>query len=162
MDACVHGEHPIVRRAGELTELELSGTAQLLYYDTQDNLQVATARWQDTWEYPAARAVSIMGTMQSMEKPIITAGADGIALHAEVEVEAVTTAGQALPMIATLTMGEVEQPRENRPSLILRRAGEVSLWELAKESGSTVEAIKKANHLTEEPLDDRMLLIPVS
>lgn len=162
VDACVHGEHPIVRRAGELTELELSGTAQLLYYDTQDNLQVATARWQDTWEYPAARAVSIMGTMQSMEKPIITAGADGIALHAEVEVEAVTTAGQALPMIATLTMGEVEQPRENRPSLILRRAGEVSLWELAKESGSTVEAIKKANHLTEEPLDDRMLLIPVS
>ena len=41
------------------------------------------------------------------------------------------------------------------------RAGAESLWELAKASRSTVEAIRQANNLEEEPLDDRMLLIPV-
>jgi hypothetical protein len=43
----------------------------------------------------------------------------------------------------------------------LRRAGDGSLWELAKASGSTVAAIRSANDLENEPLDDRMLLIPV-
>ena len=58
-------------------------------------------------------------------------------------------------------MGEENRPDPGRPSLILRRAGEGSLWDLAKASGSTVSAIRSANGLEEEPLDDRLLLIPV-
>ena len=34
--------------------------------------------------------------------------------------------------------------------------------EMAKETGSTVEAIRNANRLAGEPEDDRILLIPVS
>jgi hypothetical protein len=33
---------------------------------------------------------------------------------------------------------------------------------MAKNCGSTVEAICRANGITAEPLDDRILLIPVS
>ena len=35
------------------------------------------------------------------------------------------------------------------------------LWELAKATNSTVEAIRKANGLTGQPSADQMLLIPI-
>jgi len=53
-------------------------------------------------------------------------------------------------------------PDPNRPSLIVRRAGANRLWDIAKDSGSTVEAIQKVNGLQGEPAPDQMLLIPVS
>jgi LysM repeat protein len=36
-----------------------------------------------------------------------------------------------------------------------------SLWNLAKASGSTMAAIRKANQLTQDPQPGQMLLIPV-
>ena len=64
-------------------------------------------------------------------------------------------------MVTGLEMGELQQPDPNRPSLILRRSGGQSLWELAKAHGSTVDAIRGANRLEEEPDETQMLLIPV-
>ena len=59
-------------------------------------------------------------------------------------------------------MGAEQEPDPQRPSLILRRAGENSLWELAKENGSTVDAICRANDITDDAdLGQQMLLIPV-
>ena len=66
-----------------------------------------------------------------------------------------------IPMVTGLELGEFREPNPNRPSLILRRAGEDTLWEIAKSSGSTVADIQKANNLQTEPEADRMLLIPV-
>jgi hypothetical protein len=72
-----------------------------------------------------------------------------------------TCTNQSFPMVTALEVGEPIAPDPERPSLILRRAGEMSLWELAKLCGSTVEAIENANQLCEDPLPDQMLLIPV-
>ena len=49
----------------------------------------------------------------------------------------------------------------NRPSLILRRAGEDGLWSLAKDTGSTLDAIRRANNLQNDPDPNQILLIPV-
>jgi len=65
-------------------------------------------------------------------------------------------------MITGVELGEEKEPDANRPSLILRRAGHGRLWDIAKESGSTMDAIRKANGLQEEPAAGQMLLIPVS
>jgi hypothetical protein len=54
------------------------------------------------------------------------------------------------------------QPDPHRPSLILRRANGEDLWTIAKNCGSTVEAIEKANGLQQAPMPDQMLLIPIS
>ena len=67
-----------------------------------------------------------------------------------------------VPMVTALEPGQPKQPDPGRPSLILRRAGEESLWDLAKMSGSTVDAIRRANGLEAEPRPDQILLIPVS
>jgi hypothetical protein len=64
-------------------------------------------------------------------------------------------------MITAVELGQQKQPDPNRPSLILRRAGDQRLWDLAKDSGSTMDAIRRANGLKGDPLPDQMLLIPV-
>ena len=78
------------------------------------------------------------------------------------DVRAITTADEGLPTVTGLELGEAARPDPKRPSMILCRAGEKSLWELAKASGSTVEAIRAANGLMDEPEQGRMLLIPVT
>ena len=65
-------------------------------------------------------------------------------------------------MVTALELGQPTPMDPNRPSLILRRAQSDSLWELAKDCGSTVSAIREANGLDEEAVAGQMLLIPVS
>ena len=65
-------------------------------------------------------------------------------------------------MISGVTLGEVHQQDGNQPTLILRKMDTDSLWQLAKESGSTMNAIRKANKLTHDPSRGDMLLIPVN
>jgi hypothetical protein len=48
-----------------------------------------------------------------------------------------------------------------RPSIILRRVGNHTLWELAKQYGTTVDAIASANQLQDPPEEQQMLLIPI-
>ena len=83
-------------------------------------------------------------------------------LQADVLTEVLATASQGLTMVSGLEIGEQRMPDSQRPSLILRRAGKERLWDMAKHCGSTVEAIRKAHQLTDEPEDGQVLLIPVS
>ena len=69
--------------------------------------------------------------------------------------------GQGIPMVTGLEVGEEKTLDPGRPSLILKRQPSGGLWELAKTSGSTMEAIQQANNLTAEPEMGKMLLIPV-
>ena len=64
-------------------------------------------------------------------------------------------------MLCALEIGAERLPDASRPSLVLRRMRDDSLWDIAKACGSTVEAIRHANRLEGEPDPDRMLLIPV-
>jgi hypothetical protein len=64
-------------------------------------------------------------------------------------------------MVTSLEAGETVQKNADSPSLILRRTGSESVWDIAKACGSTVSAIWEANGLESEPQEDQMLLIPV-
>ena len=77
--------------------------------------------------------------------------------------ETITTAEQEIPMLWGMELGEAKQPDPQRPALVLRRAGQATLWELAKHYGSTVDAIRNANQLeaNQEPEYAQMLLIPI-
>ena len=93
----------------------------------------------------------------SVTQPQISGGR----IMAEMEVQADTVSLNVGNGVTAMEAGEPEVPDPNRPSVILRRAGEGSLWDLAKKTGSTVDAILAANQLTQEPMDDRFLLIPI-
>ena len=93
--------------------------------------------------------------------PQLSLGEGTMTLKSELPLAVTSTASQRIPMVTGLSIGEEREPDPGRPSLILHRAGQKRLWDIAKESCSTVEAIRKANGLLEEPDPQRMLLIPV-
>ena len=76
--------------------------------------------------------------------------------------DTVATTDAGVEMVTGLELGEITPPAADRPSLILRRIGEESLWDMAKYYGSTEDAIRSANGLTDEPIPGQILIIPVA
>ena len=94
--------------------------------------------------------------------PVQTSGATGdTEVRCDLAVPVRTVSGQGITMVSGMELGELRPADPDRPCVILRRSAGESLWEMAKAGGSTVDAIRKANGLTEEPEKGRMLLIPV-
>lgn len=140
-------------------ELALAGQFQMLYYDMEDHLQSIQPRWEGEWTLPTDRDNQVLASVFPGAEAQGSFTGDNALLQGEMQVDALTVAQKGFPVVTGLELGEETQ--QERPNLILRKAGEDSLWELAKRCGSTVEAITKANSLQEEPEADRILLIPV-
>ena len=157
VDAVIYPEQPTLHRAGDLTEMEFPGTVQVLALDDEGHLEGTQLRWGERWELPVDPGVQIHPQVLSVTLPQISGGR----ITAEMEAQADTVAPSVGSAVTSMEAGEQGSPDPNRPSVILSRAGNASLWELAKKNGSTVEAICSANRLTQEPMDDRILLIPI-
>lgn len=83
------------------------------------------------------------------------------AVHASLPITVFSYAAEPIMILSGIEVGEQIQPDPPRPSVILKRAGEEDLWSLAKRYGSTVDAIREANHLTDDAQLGSILLIPV-
>ena len=154
-------DFPRQRRTQSGVEMEIPGSFQVLYYGEDGVLHAGSARWEGRQSLSADENSRITAIPVPTE-PETALGNGSIQVKAELPVELTATASKGIPMVTGLTLGEAVRPDPGRPSLILRRAGEKRLWDIAKASGSTVEAIQKANGLQNEPEPDQMLLIPVS
>lgn len=160
-DIAFYPDAPGLYRDPEGVNAELGGVFQMLYYDPEGNLQGSALRWSDVLMLPADPDSRVEMTVWPSGTPQLLAnGADTI-LRADILMEMVTAARQGMPMVTGLSLGEITEPDPDRPSVIVRRAGDASLWDIAKESGSTVTAIENANGLQGEPEYGQMLLIPV-
>lgn len=160
LDAAAFWEHPAVRQSGDSAQAEAGVQYQVLYYDENGSLQSAGGRSEETWSLPSDRNNDVQIRMEA-GRPVPVFGADAVEISGELRVEAFVTSERGISMVTALELGEQETPDQNRPSLILRRAGECRLWDLAKECGSTVDAIRQANRLQQEPAANQVLLIPV-
>ena len=137
--------------------IPLQGQFQMLYYDPEGELRSTQTTWEGMWSQNAAGDARVWTWLSAEGKPEIGAGN----LRGNMIVNGITTAGQGISMVTGLELGEVEKPNSDRPSLILCKKGNRRLWDVAKDSGSTVQTILQANGLTEETDEDRVLLIPV-
>ena len=153
-------DFPRQRRTDEGVELAYPGQFQMLYYGEDGRLHGGSARWEGKQTIPADESSHVFAVPMMPEAQAIT-GNGKILVKAELPVELTTTAEQPISMVTGVELGQRKQPDPNRPSLILRKAGVHRLWDIAKASGSTMEAIAKANGLSGEPAPDQMLLIPV-
>ena len=151
-------DHPQVQQNESGVQMELPGMFQILYYDPEGQLQGQTVRWQGTWGMSMGEAARAEAVIHLSGKPQASLSE----LRADILLDTQISARQGMEMVSGLVLGEMQQADEERPSLILRRVGGDSLWELAKRTGSTVEAICEANRLTDDPGPERLLLIPVS
>lgn len=154
-------DHPTQYREGDMVTLELPGIFQTLYYDMEGNLQSASENWFGRWELPAAQGCSLDAGLSQSRQPGQVMLGDQLRLSGELKLDLLATTQQQIPMVTSLEVGEEKELDPARPSVILRRPGDASLWELAKACGSTVDAIRSANQLDDEPARNQMLLIPV-
>ncbi len=162
VDAVFLPDFPRQRRMENGLRLELPGQFQVLYYGEDGSLQSGTARWEGSHEIPCGENCRVCLDVEPVGRPQVTLGSGTMTVGAELQLKQAARMGQGMPMVTGLKLGERESLDPNRPSVILRRAGKDRLWDIAKATGSTVGAIRKANALKEEPAMDQMLLIPVS
>lgn len=161
VDAAFYPDHPRCVREQDRVKAELNGVFHILYRDGEGQLQPMLQRWQSSKAMDAAAQSNVEMALYPSGAPQAVMGTD-LQLKNDILLRDQTIAEQAIPMVTSIEQGPLLEPDPERPSLILTRPGERSLWQIAKESGSTVEAICKANALTgEQDLHKQMLLIPV-
>lgn len=162
VDATSYLEQLVARRSDLSVDIELPGTVQLLCLNDAGQYHGATARFHSQWSVPAGEGAEASVTVIPSGVPSVAADGENISVTLPIMTQTVTTTMQNIPVVAGLQMGQPRKEDPCRPSLILRRSGRQTLWDLAKHYGTTVEAIQNANQLEDQPGDDRMLLIPVS
>ena len=154
-------DFPRLRTLPEGVRQELAGTFQILCYSGDGSLQAAVSRWEGSQTLAAGEDADITVQPLAPSEPQILLGGGDMKVRTEFPLQISAYSEEGIPMVTGLNLGEMRQPDENRPSLIIRRAGEGDLWSVAKATGSTVSAIRSANHLQQEPVDGQMLLIPI-
>lgn len=162
VDVTFFPDQPTQFRDENGIQSQMGGYFQVLYRDSQGQLQCSTEHWSGEWSIPMEESGQAFIHINGIQPVQQGDGADSIYWETDVAMETMSVSGQPITMITGLQMGEKTELDPSRPSLILRRMGEDTLWNLAKRCGSTVEAIRKANQLTGEPATGQMLLIPVT
>lgn len=155
-------EQPRRRRTDSEVTMEFPGTFQVLSYGDNGELGMSNVHWEGELTLPADSETQVDGQIRYAPRPVCSQSDGGLNMTVQLPVKLLSTSRGEMPQVTGLTLGEESARDPQRPSLILRRAGTDDLWTIAKASGSTVEAIRRANELAQEPEADRMLLIPVS
>ncbi len=155
-------DFPRQRRGENKVEITVPGTCQVLYYGEDGTLQCAGSRWESQQTLPADENSLLTVQPVLQEEPQANPGSGSMLAKWELPLEMTVSAVQQLPMVTGLELGEPRKLDPNRPSLILCRAGEARLWDIAKSSNATLEAIRQANNLQGEPAPNQMLLIPIA
>lgn len=162
MDVRFLPDYPKIRRNGGEVDLELPGMFQALAQGQDGGLQGISTRWEGNLRLPADEDTDLEAIPFAVGNAGAESSGDQTEMNARMEMQLRTTANTAVPGVWALEMGEMREPDPERPSLILRRAGDEELWYLAKDAGSTVDAIREANGLQGDPEPGKMLLIPVA
>ena len=138
-------------------EVDISGAFQLLYYDPDGQLQCAHAHWEDRQIFPAKVNEQLLLTLIPGGRPQYSSGM----LHGDILADTMLICMTGGHMLTGMQMGEAAPVDPDRPGMVIMRAGTMSLWDLAKENGSTPEQIRQANNLQAEPTPEQVLLIPI-
>ena len=148
---------PGVQKEDDAVRVEMSGNFQILGSGVEGNLYSENNRWEDDWTVPVSPDAELRVGVQNVE----LAQNSGSDIRADMQLGAMSVMQQPIPVVTGADIGELMEPDPKRPSLILRRMGQESLWDLAKSTGSTVDGIRKLNGLEMEPTENQMLLIPI-
>lgn len=160
VDLSFQPDYPRVQQGENGLDTVVPGNVQVLYRGEDGALGAASARWEGRTPLLGAQE-NMIGIPMKPEEMQILPGSEGARFRAQVPVALEQDSSEPIQQITGLSLGQLEEPDAGRPSLILRRAGEEDLWDLAKRSGSTEDAIRKANGLTGLPAREQMLLIPI-
>lgn len=161
IDIGTYPDIPRHSRNADGVEWEIPGQSQIVSVDESGDLHSATARWEIKTGIKADEGSSMYGRVVSDDIFQTSVTGDGMELRGKLQLQTETTSNSGIAMVTGMEIGEAHEKGSDRPSLILRRHGGESLWQLAKSCGSTVDAIREVNGIQEEPETHQMLLIPL-
>jgi len=148
---------PEARSTEDGTALLLGGRFYILYYDRQGQVQSMTVKWEQEQQLDHGKTARI--------RPSVTACGKATATLTEAQGQlklcCSCMSSQGLDMISVITVGERTAQDQDRPAMVVRKAGRESLWAIAKKTGSTVESIRVMNGIADEPDPEQILLIPI-
>lgn len=151
---------PKFERYAENGKIQLSGAFHVLQYE-EGQLCGITIPWENSQEFTLGDKTQLQQTGVISGIPKAERSGNGLQLSVDVLLRSVITGKEGITVIRDMTIAQKQTRDSNRPSLILMKGNGSSLWELAKTCGSTVETIRQANGLQQEPGPDQILLIPV-
>jgi len=134
------------------------GIFQILQEDAQGNLNGTVNKWETEFALDNDTDAEVYSSVSLDGMPI----AIGPNISQQLKLELKSVSASPFTMVCEIELGETRKPDHNRPSLILCKMEDEDTWSLAKRTGSTVEAIIKANGLKQEPEEGEILLIPIS
>ena len=161
LDSWFLTEQPLSYREEDHLRLEVIGQCGVLYRDEDGKIANTTARWELQTQMPGIQDCKVVVTGLSGGAEKCTVSPNGVQMQTEPLITICTLVKESISMISGLELGEQTEGEKEKPALILRRAENDDLWNLAKESGSTVDMIRKANQLEESPQPGQWLLIPL-
>lgn len=162
IDTCLFLEQPVTRRNGSNIDIQQPGSVQVLSRDENGGYHADMIRFADQWSICAEENTTLQLVVAPADRPRAAVGAEGLEVQCDMDVQLCAATEQTIPQISMIEVGQQQVLPPDRPSLILRRPSDATLWELAKSYGSTVEQIKEANGIEDAPQQDKMLLIPIS
>lgn len=161
VDLAFYPNQPSLQRNADAVLYTLTGQFHVLLCDDHHHLHGITQRWNGNCELSADENVILNSVVLPTGLPRQSMVQGGAVVNSDILLDTQSMMVESLPMLNDLELGDVHLADSSRPSLILRKPHNNSLWEIAKKCGSTVEAIQAANHLESEPAPEQMLLIPV-
>lgn len=159
VDVALMVRQPQSHYADEQSDADLRGTFRVLYYDPEGELASTSVDWNGAHTVLADRNCQVYFELTPVGKSYMNPSNGSV--QGDVYLETQVSGGEPIQILNGISAGQYTEPDPKRPSLILRRAGNESLWELAKATGSTVALIQNANRLDGVLEKDRMLLIPI-
>ena len=160
VDVSACWEQPVVRAAERGAQAQIAAQYQVLYEDENGALQSVSTRGEELWQMDSDPSNDIVLSIDC-QFPHGEISGDGTNVTGQMLTQATVMGTRPMPMVTKLQIGDTLAAEPNRPSLVLRRTGNERLWDIAKQYGSTIQAIHEANGLQDQPMQDQMLLIPV-
>lgn len=162
VDTAVYLDAPYLERDGGAMRVKAPMTLRVLYQDASGALQGTAVKSEAAVETALCENARCFASAFACESSV-QAAPDGAEARTEVTFRLSCSAAQQLRTLSGGTLEICKERDPERPSVILRAPrGRESVWELAKQYGTTVQSVTEANHLDSELVEEgQILLIPM-
>ncbi len=149
-----------IRKNTDSVSVDIPCGFQILYYNTEGKLEGKFLKTEAKVETATDKQCTVTAFVNYTDRPVGLVSGDKLEISCGGVADMRFFAEDGLCMIKAISLSERSEQGE-KPSLILKKAGCQSLWDIAKSCSSSVAAIKEMNQLTGEPDRNQMLIIPI-
>lgn len=146
-------------KEGERDALSVPLTAKALCADREGKLFGTTIHAVCELPYRAAENVDVSAQVSFSAEPSVLEAAEGAELQCAVKAEVFASAEQHYPYPESIRLEMAEEKRKAPCVTVRRLSREEDLWDIAKASRTTVDALRKANRLEGDTAEAQSVLI---